>query len=211
MTRRDFIGLNLAAAAAVSIEPWPILAQSAVKDSSAPWMDASLPSAERARLLAAAMTPTEQAGQLLNYDGGKSIDWLAAHQVGSFLNRQGSTLAGLACELRKRHRLHVPVLFALDCIHGHGLAEDLGGTIFPSPLAMAASFDPEQARRMGRVTADEMVAAGLRWTYAPNIDVAHDLRFGRIEETLGEDTFIWWERWGRQSSKGCKAIQFIRA
>ncbi|MBC8008875.1 MAG: glycoside hydrolase family 3 protein, partial [Burkholderiales bacterium] len=157
---------------------------------SSPWLDASLPSAERARLLAAAMTPAEQAGQLLNYDGGKPIDWLAERHVGSFLNRKGPVLVELARELRARHRLQVPVLFALDCAHGHALSEDLGGTIFPVPLAMAATFDPAHARAMGRVTADEMIATGIRWIYGPNIDVVRDLRFGRVEEMFGEDPYL---------------------
>ncbi|MFM2081725.1 MAG: hypothetical protein RL380_416, partial [Verrucomicrobiota bacterium] len=150
MTRRKFITVNLAAAAAVSTQPWAIAAQAAPPDSSAPWMNKNLPSTERARLLAAAMTPAEHAGQLLSYDGSNTIDWLATNHVGCLYNMKGSRLAERARELRARHRLHVPVLFALDCVHGHVSAENLGGTIFPIALGMAASFDTEQIRRMGR-------------------------------------------------------------
>ena len=156
----------------------------------APWLNQNLSSSERARLLADAMTTAEQAGQLVNYDGEKTIEWLASNHVGSFLNRKGAKLAELARELRARHRLNVPVLFALDCAHGHALSENLGATIFPVPLAMAATFDPDQARRMGHVTADEMIATGIRWVYGPNIDVVRDLRFGRIEEMFGEDPYL---------------------
>ena len=190
MNRRQFIGVNLAAAAAVAAQPWSIAAQSAPPDSGATWMNKNLSSAERARLLAAAMTPAEQAGQLLSYDGSDTIDSLAAKHIGCLYNMKGNRLAERARELRARHRLHVPVLFALDCVHGQVLAENLGGTIFPIALGMAASFDTEQIRRMGRITADEMIASGVRWTFGPNIDVAHDLRFGRIEEMFGEDPYL---------------------
>jgi beta-glucosidase len=156
----------------------------------APWLDTTLSSKARARLLAAAMTPAELAGQLSSHDAQRPVEWFAERHVGSIYNRKGAPLAELARELRTRHRLKVPVLFGLDCIHGHALAEELGATIFPAPLAMAASFDPEQARRMGRITASEMVATGIRWTFGPNVDVARDLRFGRIEETFGEDPLL---------------------
>ncbi len=136
------------------------------------------------------MTPTELAGQLLADDANAWGHSLPADDVGSLYNAQGPRLAELARGLRERHRLNVPVLFALDCAHGHAMQRGLGVTVFPSPLAMAATFDVEQLRRMGVITADEMLATGIRWAFSPNIDVARDLRFGRIEETFGEDPFV---------------------
>ena len=155
-----------------------------------PWMDTTLHSAVRAGLLADAMTPAELAGQLLNADANASAPGLPADDVGSLLNAHGERLAMLGSALRDRHRLKVPVVFALDAVHGHAMSQHLGTTVFPSPLALAASFDTAVVQRVAEVTSEEMIATGIRWTYAPNIDVARDLRFGRIEETFGEDPFL---------------------
>lgn len=153
-------------------------------------MDTRLPARQRARLLAEAMTPAELAGQLLADDANAWPDGLPPDDVGALYNAQGERLAELARGLRERHRLQVPVLFALDCAHGHAMLKGLGSTVFPSPLAMAATFDGAQLRRMGAITANEMLASGIRWAFSPNIDVARDLRFGRIEETFGEDPYL---------------------
>ena len=74
----------------------------------------------------------------------------------------------------------IPLLFALDVIHGYR-------TIFPVPLAMAASWDPSVAERAQAVAAKEARAAGLHWTFGPMVDIARDARWGRVEETFGED------------------------
>ena len=153
-------------------------------------MNTGLVPAERARLLADAMTIPELAGQLLSDDANNWPESLLPDDVGSLFNAKGAKLAHLARSLRARHRLQVPVLFGLDCAHGHAMSENLGATIFPIPLALGASFDPELARTVGRWTADEMVTTGIRWNFGPNIDLARDLRFGRIEETFGEDPHL---------------------
>jgi len=155
-----------------------------------PWIDTALSPAERARLLVEAMTVAELAGQLLSDDGNNWPDTLPEHDVGSLYNAKGDNIVRLAHGLRQRHRLKVPVLIALDCAHGHGMSENLGATVFPMPLAVGASFDPEVARAVGRWTGDEMLATGVRWNFGPNIDLARDLRFGRIEETFGEDPHL---------------------
>ncbi len=74
----------------------------------------------------------------------------------------------------------IPLLFALDVIHGYR-------TIFPAPLAMAASWDPQVAERAQAVAAKEARAAGLHWTFGPMLDIARDARWGRIVEGAGED------------------------
>ncbi len=74
----------------------------------------------------------------------------------------------------------IPLLFALDVIHGYR-------TIFPVPLAMAASWDPQAAERAQAVAAKEARAAGLHWTFGPMLDIARDARWGRIVEGAGED------------------------
>lgn len=74
----------------------------------------------------------------------------------------------------------IPLLFALDVIHGYR-------TIFPVPLAMAASWDPAVVERAQAVAAKEARAAGLHWTFGPMVDIARDARWGRIVEGAGED------------------------
>ncbi len=80
-------------------------------------------------------------------------------------------------------RLRVPLLFAADIIHGHR-------TIFPVPLAEAASFDPALATRTARAAATEAAAAGIDWTFAPMVDIARDQRWGRGVEGAGEDVYL---------------------
>lgn len=77
----------------------------------------------------------------------------------------------------------IPILFALDVIHGYR-------TIFPVPLAMASSWDPEVAERAQTVAAREARAAGLHWTFGPMLDIARDARWGRIVEGAGEDPYL---------------------
>ncbi|HWJ23901.1 MAG TPA: glycoside hydrolase family 3 N-terminal domain-containing protein, partial [Gemmatimonadaceae bacterium] len=83
----------------------------------------------------------------------------------------------------ERSRLHVPLLFADDVIHGFR-------TVFPIPLAEASSWDPSLAERTAHVAAIEAAANGIAWTYAPMVDVARDPRWGRIMEGSGEDPFL---------------------
>ncbi|MEJ2008154.1 MAG: beta-glucosidase BglX [Acidobacteriota bacterium] len=80
-------------------------------------------------------------------------------------------------------RLHIPVLFGLDVIHGYH-------TIFPIPLAMAASWDPALVVQAQTVAAREASAEGIQWTFAPMVDIARDPRWGRIVEGAGEDPFL---------------------
>jgi len=77
----------------------------------------------------------------------------------------------------------IPLLFALDVIHGYR-------TIFPTPLAMAASWDPDVPERAQAIAAREARAAGIHWTFAPMIDIARDARWGRIVEGAGEDPYL---------------------
>ena len=80
-------------------------------------------------------------------------------------------------------RMHIPILFGLDVIHGYR-------TIFPAPLAMAASWDPKMAEAAQAVAAKEARADGFAWTFAPMVDIARDPRWGRIVEGAGEDPFL---------------------
>lgn len=80
-------------------------------------------------------------------------------------------------------RLHIPMLFGYDVIHGYR-------TIFPIPLGEAASWDMELIEKSARVSATEAAAAGLNWTFAPMCDICVDPRWGRIAEGAGEDPFL---------------------
>lgn len=80
-------------------------------------------------------------------------------------------------------RMKIPLIFAANIIHGHR-------TIFPVPLAEAASFDPELARRTAEMAAFEATGAGIDWNFAPMVDIARDQRWGRGVEGAGEDVLL---------------------
>lgn len=80
-------------------------------------------------------------------------------------------------------RLHIPLLFGFDVIHGHK-------TIFPVPLGMASSWDTVAIEKAARISADEASADGLNWVYSPMVDIARDPRWGRVVEGAGEDTWL---------------------
>jgi len=105
-------------------------------------------------------------------------------QVGSFLfltdAKEIDRLQHLAVE---RGRLHIPLLFGYDVIHGFR-------TIYPVPLALAASWDPAQAEEVQRMAAREASSVGVDWTFAPMVDIARDPRWGRIMEGAGEDPYL---------------------
>jgi beta-glucosidase len=80
-------------------------------------------------------------------------------------------------------RLHIPIIFGLDVIHGYH-------TIFPSPIAMASSWDPKLVESAQTVAARETRAGGITWTFAPMLDIARDARWGRMVEGAGEDPYL---------------------
>lgn len=139
--------------------------------------------------LLARMTLEEKIGQMsqiaLNTaDAAKAEDMVRAGQVGSFLFVTDpvriNQLQHLAVETS---RLHIPILFGFDVIHGFR-------TVYPVPLAIAASWSPQLAASSQRMAAKEASAAGVRWTFAPMVDIAHDARWGRIMEGAGEDPYL---------------------
>ena len=85
-------------------------------------------------------------------------------------------------------RLGIPVLFGIDAIHGHGLNDH--ATIFPSQLSCAWAGDKDSAREMGEVTAREVATDGLHWTFSPVLCLGRDTRWGRVDETFGEDPYL---------------------
>jgi beta-glucosidase len=105
-------------------------------------------------------------------------------KVGAFLNvmneRDAIELQHIATE-ESQHK--IPLLFARDVIHGFK-------TIAPIPLGLAATWDPEIVRQTARIAAIEASSYGVRWTFAPMVDISRDARWGRIAESLGEDPYL---------------------
>src|ERR1051326_7732747 len=144
----------------------------------------------------ARMTVAEKLGQLNQLSGAGNptgpgggeratrMQQLRAGGIGSFLNAVGAdTTRALQKIAMEETRLHIPLLFGLDVIHGFR-------TIFPVPLGEAASFDPSSAERAARVAASAEGASGIDWTFAPMVDIARDPRWGRIVEGSGEDPYL---------------------
>lgn len=140
------------------------------------------------------MTLEEKVGQLNQYSGKEvtgpvtdkktnQLNDIRAGLVGSMLNVKGAKDTREIQSVALRSRLKIPLLFSLDVIHGYK-------TIFPIPLAEAASWDLDAMRRSAHVAAEETAAAGIHWTFAPMVDVAHDPRWGRVMEGAGEDTYL---------------------
>ena len=154
----------------------------------AAYLDPSLPVAERVADLVARMTLPEKVGQMMQLDSRDGVRHLVEEvHVGSILHTSPARVRE-AHEVTARTRLRIPLLVAEDCIHGHSFYE--GATIFPTQLGMAASWDPALVERAARVTAVEVAATGIHWTFSPVLCIARDLRWGRVSETFGEDPFL---------------------
>ncbi len=141
------------------------------------------------------MSRSEKIGQLVQRMGGRSkalnsrlgpdeLGKVRRGEVGSYLHVAGAeVLRELQRVAVEESRLGIPLLFSMDVVHGYQ-------TIFPVPLAMAASWDPGAMQDHARIAAREASAAGLHWTFAPMVDVARDPRWGRIVEGSGEDAYL---------------------
>ena len=148
----------------------------------------------RVEALLKKMTLQEKIGQLVQYNAGYATgpggrnahnDELAAKgQAGSFLNVVGADATNHYQHIAvEKSRLHIPIIFGQDVIHGHR-------TTFPIPLAIAASFDPAAAELVARYGATEARADGITWVFSPMVDIARDPRWGRIVESSGEDPYL---------------------
>ncbi len=140
------------------------------------------------------MTVDEKIGQLnLVTPGGavtgsvvsKDVDTKIRNgQVGGLFGITGPDKIRRAQEIAVTNsRLHIPLIFGLDVIHGHR-------TIFPIPLGLSASWDTALIRKSARIAANEATADALNWVFSPMVDIARDPRWGRISEGSGEDPFL---------------------
>jgi len=140
------------------------------------------------------MTLEEKVGQLVQYSAGQPTgpgtgrtdynDMIARGQIGALFNistaKETNAFQRIAVE---KSRLHIPILFGLDVIHGFR-------TEFPIPLGLASTWDPLLVEKASRVAAQEASATGIRWTFSPMVDIARDARWGRMAEGAGEDPFL---------------------
>jgi beta-glucosidase len=149
---------------------------------------------QRVEALLKQMTLDEKVGQLAQYAAGFATgpnasnlrydDLAASGKAGSFLNVVGAEATNHYQHLAvEKSRLHIPLLFGQDVIHGHR-------TTFPVPLALAASWDPAVIEAVAHTSAVEARADGIHWVFSPMVDIARDPRWGRIIESAGEDPYL---------------------
>ena len=179
-----------------------------------PYKNASLPSAKRVKDLLSRMTLEEKAAQMLciwmqkaqtlvdadgNFDLQKAQ---AAFKKGHGLGQVGRPsdagkgkdargMAELTNAIQKffieNSRLGIPVIFHEECLHGHAAP---GGTSFPQPIALGGTFDPDLVEALFTMTAEEARLRGAHQALTPVVDVAREPRWGRVEETYGEDPYL---------------------
>ena len=180
-----------------------------------PWADASRPLADRVEALLAAMSLDEKLAQLASVwigaelGGGNvapmqeafanpaPVEEAGAHGLGHFTRPLGTSpvdpvegarrLAGFQEELIERTRLGLPAIAHEECLTGF---TTFGATVFPTPLGLAATFDPAGVERMTRAIGESMRAVGVHQGLSPVLDVVRDYRWGRVEETMGEDPYL---------------------
>ena len=117
-------------------------------------------------------------------NGVDSFKLAQSGELGSMLNTVGQNLTNhFQHAAVDGTRLHIPLLFGADVIHGFR-------TIFPVPLATSASWDPELITELAHMAAIEARTAGVNWFYSPMVDIARDARWGRCTEGAGEDPYL---------------------
>ena len=173
--------------------------------SSAPSSDKASPSASSGTLsdsnvekkvdeLLHKMTLGEKVGQLVQYSAGQPTgpgtgrtdydDMIRKGEVGALFNITTASKVNAFQHIAvEQSRLHIPLLFGLDVIHGFR-------TEFPVPLGLSATWNPDLIQQAARVAAQEASASGIRWTFSPMVDIARDARWGRMTEGAGEDPYL---------------------
>ncbi|MDR2086947.1 MAG: beta-glucosidase BglX [Dysgonamonadaceae bacterium] len=159
------------------------------------------PVEERVSRLLSQMTLEEKLGQMEQITGGGYADYIVNQikggGIGSILNEVNPEVINrLQKTAVEESRLGIPILFGRDVIHGFK-------TIFPVPLGQAASWNPQLVEAGARVSAVEASSAGIRWTFAPMLDIGRDQRWGRIVEGFGEDPLL-------TSALGCAMVKGLQ-
>ncbi len=160
--------------------------------------DASLPIETRVEALLAQMTLAEKIGQMTQAEKNSlPPDDVTQYFIGSVLSGGGghppeNTVAAWAAmvdgyqQAALKTRLAIPMLYGVDAVHGHNNL--YGATIFPHQIGLGAAGDEDLIARIARATAEEMVATGIYWDFAPVVAVPQDIRWGRTYEGYGENT-----------------------
>jgi beta-glucosidase len=164
------------------------------------WHDPSLAPEVRAEALLAEMTIDEKIGQMTQLEKD-SVDPAGVTNLllGSVLSGGGGAppqndadgwyaMVGAYQEAALATRLGIPILYGVDAVHGHGNVK--GATIFPHNVGLGAARDPALVEQIGRATALEMAATGIRWDFGPVLAVPQDVRWGRTYEGFSEDPLI---------------------
>src|SRR5271157_4386975 len=179
-----------------------------------PYKNPGLPSAKRVKDLLSRMTLEEKAAQMLciwmqkaqtlvdadgNFDLQKAqTAFKKGHGLGQVgrpsdagKGKDARGMAELTNAIQKffieNSRLGIPVMFHEECLHGHAAP---GGTSFPQPIALGGTFDPELVESLFTMTAEEARSRGAHQALTPVVDVAREPRWGRVEETYGEDPYL---------------------
>ena len=168
----------------------------------APYRNPNLTPEERATDLLSRMTLEEKIGQmtLVDRQSISSISDISTYYLGGLLSGGGScpdpnvpwNWARMYNEFQREAventRLGIPILYGIDAVHGHNNV--YGAVIFPHNVGMGATWNPELVEECARITAIEVRATGIRWTFSPCIDVARDDRWGRTYESFSEDPYL---------------------
>lgn len=198
-----FFALVLSSAEAQNSEPYAPAAPHANSQLASPEIE------RRVDALLKQMTLEEKLGQLVQYNtaGATSVtvasrqasdlaqnpeanyhldpmQLAATSRMGSMLNVSGAQrISAYQHAAVEKSRLHIPLIFGADIIHGYR-------TIYPVPLALGATFDPQLVTQLTRMSAEETSSAGIRWFYSPMVDISRDARWGRAVEGAGEDPYL---------------------
>ncbi len=161
------------------------------------YLDPQAPVDERVADLLGRMSLDEKLGQMTLVEKGSiSPDQVAEYHIGAVLSGGGGSprpntplawreMVGAYQTAALSTRLGIPMLYGVDAIHGHNNLRD--AVIFPHNVGLGATGDPELVEAIGRATAIETAATGIRWTYSPVLAVPQDVRWGRTYEAFGED------------------------
>ena len=205
MTTRRRLAALLACATIVvacgSSQPTP--SPSDAEASPAPlvdWHDPAAPVEDRVEALLAQMTVDEKIGQMTQLENN-SVDAAGVTKLmlGSVLSGGGGAppqndpdgwyaMVDAYQQAALATRLGIPLLYGVDAVHGHNNVP--GATIFPHNVGLGAAGDPALVQRIGRATAEEMAATGIRWDFGPVVAVPQDVRWGRTYEGYSEDPIL---------------------
>jgi beta-glucosidase len=149
------------------------------------YRDSSRSARERTEDLLQRMTLEEKVAQMcqVNLEHDPEL-WIKERGIGSYLNITSEECLKLQ-EMALKTRLGIPLLLGIDAVHGHAFYN--GATVFPTQLGLSSSWNPPLIEQVARITAKEVIRTGYNWTFSPVLCMGRDPRWGRINETFGED------------------------